>query len=964
MNIINAAFVRNGVTVRTLPVYQYDSGMILQISGLDDLPSTFRVDFANTETGQSKTVIGTDGQVHIPYEYFVPGATIHCWLVWTGEDYTVTRKHIMIPVARRATPTDEEPSPDEQGVIDQAIAALNDAVTQTGQDVEAAAGYAEQAEQSAQSAADAKDNALAAQNAAESAKDQAVESAADADASAQSASESAQSASQSKTAAQEAAASVSGAMGTLEATIQADLQAAKESGMFDGKDGVDGKDGRDGIDGAPGKDGQDGAQGPKGDKGEPGEQGPKGDTGATGPQGPQGEQGPKGDPGEVTQTEFDDLAGDVTELKSQINALDYWQKSFLSSGSNHTQTLDNAAVDIKQGETFYIKSTANTVFNCTPYVFYSDSTSESLGQTKSNALCQYVAKKNIISIGFYIGPQSGAYTFDFVVALDKSAILYELASTEEAVKNEFYLNSIGLQSFYPYARFANGGLKTELFEYAQPYRVSCTDHITVTKATTVHVKSGFRWGYHPFVNGSPGSWSGWKTSDYTIPENTEFIVQIAKSTEDANTVANINDFVSALTFDTEANTIKDFTTESPNLFNVKTGFQVTENGITRQAAANTCAINFNGTSTAGSTIRMYFGGILDALGLSVGDSVTFSAKVNGQISGNKIYVSLNNVTGTVIILENASKSGEVTFAYATNMNDVQFYIGNGTTIDGELAIQIERGSIASKVIAAKGKLLAYDLQAREDIENTDSGINPHYSVPWESDMHRGYSSSTVHENTLPAFYRAWQNGADWIEADARQSSDGIYVICHDPTITVGGVTYTIANETAETLTSLVLSTDAELGECKIPTLESVLKFALYAGIKVNIDCKSITPATLAKLVMDCGMSGKVVYFNATVAEVNALMLADVNSGYGFKYEQLNSWKDVITDKAIRQKSYAWANTVTYSALEATRSLGFKYLLSEVTNGNLMSFAPDCIEFTSTTDSKKVNNSYIAALELI
>lgn len=238
MNIINTAFVRNGVTVRTMPVYQYNRGMILQISGLDDLPSTFRADFANAETGQSKTVIGTDGRVHIPYEYFVPGATIHCWLVWTGADYVVTRKHVMIPIARRATPTDEEPSPDEQGVIDQAIAALNDAVTQTGQDAEAAAGHAEQAEQSAQAAATAKNNAVAAQNAAEAAKDQVVEYASNAAASAQSASESAQSALQSKADAQAAAVSVAGAMDTLEATIQADLQAAKESGMFDGADGV------------------------------------------------------------------------------------------------------------------------------------------------------------------------------------------------------------------------------------------------------------------------------------------------------------------------------------------------------------------------------------------------------------------------------------------------------------------------------------------------------------------------------------------------------------------------------------------------------------------------------------------------------------------------------------------------------------------------------------------------------
>lgn len=544
-----------------------------------------------------------------------------------------------------------------------------------------------------------------------------------------------------------------------------------------------------------------------------------------------------------------------------------------------------------------------------------------------------------------------------------------LSNDVDDLKTAFFLDrDSGKQTFYSLGNFQHYGLKTDgTFQTTQTWRVSCdnTKLISFDRYITVSVKSGFKWGYIPFTNGIAGSWVGWKTDDFTIPANTEFVVQIARVTENQSEIADVSEFVSALTFDTETTTnIKGFTTESPNLFNVRTGFQATENGITRQATANTCAVNLNGTATAGSQIKMWFGSTIDALGLSVGDSVTLSAKVDGQISGNKIYVSLNNVTGTAIALENTNKSGEVTFAYATNMSNVQFYIGNGTKVDGNIAIQIERGSTASKVIAGKGKLLAFDLQAREDIEAIDNVINPHYSVPWESDMHRGYASATVAENTLPAFYRAWKNGADWIEADVRQSSDGVYVICHDPTVTVGGVTYTIANETAATLTALVLSTDAELGECKIPTLESVLKFALYADIKVNIDCKAITPATLAKLVMDCGMSGKVIYFNATVAEVNALMLADVNSGYGFKFEQLNSWKDVITDKAIRQKSYAWANTVTYSALEATRSLGFKYLLSEVTNSTLMSFAPDAIEFTATTDCKKVNNSYIAVLELI
>lgn len=334
MNIINAAFVRNGVTVRTLPVYQYDSGMILNISGLDDLPSTFRADFSNAETGQSKSVIGTDGQVHIPYEYFVPGATIHCWLVWSGEDYTVTRKHIMIPVARRAVPTDEEPTPDEQGVIDQAIAALNDAVAHTGQDVDAAAGYAEQAEQSAQAATDAKDNAVIAKADAESAKDQTVESAAEAAASAQSASESAQSASQSKTSAQEAAASVAGAMDTLEATIQADLQAAKESGEFDGPQGPKGVPGERGEPGEPGADGvtftpavsSEGViswtnnggktnpqpvniKGPTGQTGPQGERGLTGETGPAGPAGPAGATGPAGADGISPTIAVTDITG-------------------------------------------------------------------------------------------------------------------------------------------------------------------------------------------------------------------------------------------------------------------------------------------------------------------------------------------------------------------------------------------------------------------------------------------------------------------------------------------------------------------------------------------------------------------------------------------------------------------------------------------------------------------------------
>ena len=243
-------------------------------------------------------------------------------------------------------------------------------------------------------------------------------------------------------------------------------------------------------------------------------------------------------------------------------------------------------------------------------------------------------------------------------------------------------------------------------------------------------------------------------------------------------------------------------------------------------------------------------------------------------------------------------------------------------------------------------------------------LPPSKKVPWATDSHRGYSSATVHENTLPAYYRAWLNGTDWIETDARLASDGVYVVHHNETVTVGGTTYTIANETSETLTALVLSTDSIYGECKIPTLESVLKLCCYTGMYCNLDCKGINATTLAKLVVDCGMSGRTMYANTSLANATTILTIDPNAGFLFSYSNLATWASAITDYHIRQRSYAWASTISYEALEATRAYGFKYLLSEVSTTTLMPYAPDCIEFVATADSRKLNDAYLEGLVLV
>ena len=249
---------------------------------------------------------------------------------------------------------------------------------------------------------------------------------------------------------------------------------------------------------------------------------------------------------------------DVADLKSALEELDFWYGEFESTGSNHPQTSDQIPVDIKQGTNFFVRAKVTSTFGFTLYAFYSDSTNESLLTSgKTGALYHLVAAKNIIAIGIYVGPQSSPYTFSTVIALDKSPLLYDIASTDILTKREISLNNAGLQSFYPYARFANGGLKTTgLFEYTQPYRVSCIDHIKNDHAITISVKSGYKWGYIPFTGGTPGAWVGWKTSDYTIPADTEFVVQIAKATEDTSSVANIVDYVTAITFENTAGETK------------------------------------------------------------------------------------------------------------------------------------------------------------------------------------------------------------------------------------------------------------------------------------------------------------------------------------------------------------------------------------------------------------------------
>ena len=202
-HIINTP-IRSPMTI-VAARHQYDYGQALSITGIT-LPDVFEAHFASVDGSQTVTMLGHDGVVEVPDELFQVAKAIICY-IYLHDETTDGRTvyTIKIPVKERPKPSDVEPTPVQQDIITQAIAALNDAVEQTGQDVESADASA-QAAQDAQTAAEsARDAAQASETAASQSETNAAESASSASQSAARAATSESNASQSAASAAESA---------------------------------------------------------------------------------------------------------------------------------------------------------------------------------------------------------------------------------------------------------------------------------------------------------------------------------------------------------------------------------------------------------------------------------------------------------------------------------------------------------------------------------------------------------------------------------------------------------------------------------------------------------------------------------------------------------------------------------------------------------------------------------------
>lgn len=122
-NILRVSF-KHERRIESRPLYQYDYGQVLKFIDLQ-LPYSYEVHFSNHEKGSSITQLGNKNGVAIPDSLLTSGLPVYAWLyLHTGNADGETEYMVKIPVYKRATITNDTPTPVQQDVITQTIAAL------------------------------------------------------------------------------------------------------------------------------------------------------------------------------------------------------------------------------------------------------------------------------------------------------------------------------------------------------------------------------------------------------------------------------------------------------------------------------------------------------------------------------------------------------------------------------------------------------------------------------------------------------------------------------------------------------------------------------------------------------------------------------------------------------------------------------------------------------------------------
>jgi glycerophosphoryl diester phosphodiesterase len=196
--------------------------------------------------------------------------------------------------------------------------------------------------------------------------------------------------------------------------------------------------------------------------------------------------------------------------------------------------------------------------------------------------------------------------------------------------------------------------------------------------------------------------------------------------------------------------------------------------------------------------------------------------------------------------------------------------------------------------------------------------------------HRGYSE-LFPENTMPAFEKAIEAGADMMEFDVHMSKDGHAVVIHDNDVRRTSEGYGLVKDlTLAELRALDFNFtgDREIGRAIIPTLQEVLLLS-KGKIALNIEIKNCPyrypgiEEEVSRLVRTYDMAGDVVISSFDHFSLVKIKKIDPVLKTGMLYDALwLSFRDEVTALEV-YSVHPSIDVVETGQLEWARKLGIR-----------------------------------------
>jgi glycerophosphoryl diester phosphodiesterase len=156
--------------------------------------------------------------------------------------------------------------------------------------------------------------------------------------------------------------------------------------------------------------------------------------------------------------------------------------------------------------------------------------------------------------------------------------------------------------------------------------------------------------------------------------------------------------------------------------------------------------------------------------------------------------------------------------------------------------------------------------------------------------HRG-ASGCMPENTLPAFKKAIEMGADGVELDIQLTRDGEIVVCHDETIdrTSNGTGFLKDYTLAQLRRFNFNKTHPEVEHADIPTMKEVFELIRPTSLTINIELKTGVffyegiEEKIVHLTHEMGMADRVIYSSFNHYSILRIQQLDPQARTAFLY---------------------------------------------------------------------------------